>query len=369
MLYAKSVGVASNLLTDNTAQKENYLAGITQEYEKVRVDRASGLRKKAMVTIQEARDNRLQIDWKNTTVPQPKFTGVKYFMNYDIEKIAEYIDWTPFFSSWQLKGKYPAIFQDAYVGDEAKKLYNEAQSMLRRIIDEKWLTANGAFGIFPASSTENDNIILKDKGGKSFMSLHHLRQQVKKATGRQYNSLADFVAPDGTGIQDHIGAFAVTTGLGIEKWVKHFQDQQDDYSAIMLKALADRLAEAFAEHLHERVRKEFWGYAADEALNNDALIKESYKGIRPAPGYPACPEHSEKEKLFALLDVQNKLQITLTDSYAMYPAAAVSGWYFAHPESKYFGINALADDQVLDYAKRKGMSEERARKLMGHLLG
>ena len=365
---SKSVGVASNLLTDNTEQKTAYLAAITTDYDKVRKDRASGLRKKTLVDIQEARDNRFQIDWKNTLVQQPKFTGVKYFTDYSIETLVDYIDWTPFFSSWQLKGKFPAIFEDAYVGTEAKKLYNDAQSMLRRIIDEKWLTANGAFGIFPANATENDNILLKDKENKPFITLNHLRQQVKKADGRQYLALPDFVAPEGIGIKDHIGAFAVTTGLGIEKWVQHFQDQQDDYSAIMLKAIADRLAEAFAEHLHERVRKEYWGYAKEEALDNEALIKEKYKGIRPAPGYPACPEHSEKAKLFKLLDVQNKLQISLTDSYAMYPAAAVSGWYFAHPESKYFGISTLGEDQVKDYAERKGQRLNKAKRLMGHLL-
>jgi len=366
---SKSVGVASNLLTENKEQKAAFLSAIKTDYEKVRIDRASGLRKKTMVTLQEARDNRYQIDWKNTIVPQPKFTGTKYFLDYSIEKISKYIDWTPFFSSWQLKGRYPAIFEDSYVGTEAKKLYNDAQSMLRRIIDENWLTANAAFGIFPANATENDNIELKDEQDKTFLTLNHLRQQVKKAAGRQYNCLTDFIAPNGIGITDHVGAFAVTTGLGIEKWVRHFEDQQDDYSAIMLKALADRLAEAFAEHLHERVRKEYWGYATDESLDNEALIKETYKGIRPAPGYPACPEHSEKQKLFSLLDVQNKLQITLTDSFAMYPAAAVSGWYFAHPDSKYFGINALAEDQVTDYAKRKGIRKEKAQKLMGHLLG
>ena len=365
---SKSVGVASNLLTENVEQKTNYLSGITTNYKKVREDRASGLRKKEMVSILEARDNRYQIDWKNTVVPIPKFTGIKYFTDYSIETLINYIDWTPFFSSWQLKGKYPAIFDNEYVGAEAKKLHNDAQSMLRRIIDENWLTANGAFGIFPAHSTENDNIILKDDTGKPFLTLNQLRQQVKKANGRQYMSLSDFIVPKDVGTNDYIGAFAVTTGLGIEKWVKHFQDTHDDYSAILLKALADRLAEAFAEHLHERVRKEFWGYATEESLDNQALINEQYKGIRPAPGYPACPEHSEKEKLFRLLDVQNKLQISLTDSYAMYPAAAVSGWYFAHPESKYFGINTLSEDQVTDYAKRKGIQKSSALKLLGHLI-
>jgi 5-methyltetrahydrofolate--homocysteine methyltransferase len=366
---SKSVGVASKLLSKEEGVSAGFAADTRAEYETVRVKRASNTRQKKMVSIQEARDNRIQIDWKSYHIPAPKMTGVKYFTDYSIEELSDYIDWTPFFSSWQLAGKYPAILEDEVVGVEAKKLYNDAQSMLRRIIDEQWLTAKGGFGIFPANSTENDNIEIKDEKGQPFMILNHLRQQAKKASGRQYGCLSDFIAPNTSQHTDYIGAFAVTTGIGIEKWVKHFTDQQDDYSAIMLKALADRLAEAFAERLHERVRTEFWGYASEEKLDNASLIKEVYKGIRPAPGYPACPEHSEKEKLFTLLDVQNKLQISLTESFAMYPAAAVSGWYFAHPESKYFGIPQIADDQLQDYAQRKGLEMSRAKKLMGHLLG
>ena len=366
---SKSVGVASKLLSKESGVSETFALETREAYEAVRIARAKNTRQKAMVSIQEARDRRYQIDWKSYGIPEPKTTGVRYFHDYSIEELVDYIDWTPFFSSWQLAGKYPAILDDEVVGTEARKLYNDAQSMLRRIIDENWLTAKGAFGIFPANATENDNIEIKDEQGQPFMILNHLRQQVKKAEGRQYNCLTDFIAPNSTGIKDHIGAFAVTTGIGIEKWVKHFEENQDDYSAILLKALADRLAEAFAERMHERVRKEFWGYATEEQLNNTALIKEQYKGIRPAPGYPACPEHSEKEKLFRLLDVQNKLQISLTESFAMYPAAAVSGWYFAHPESKYFGIPKIAEDQLLDYVERKGMDEARARRLMGHLMG
>ncbi len=365
---SKSVGVASTLLSEDLVAREKYLRGIKEDYEKTRIARA-GKRKKKMISIEEARANRFQIDWNNYHIPEPKFTGVKCFDNYSIEELVRYIDWTPFFSSWQLAGKYPAILQDKVVGVEATKLFNDAQSMLRRIIDEKWLTAKGVFGIFPAASTQDDNIIVQDNSGQPFMILNQLRQQVEKAKGRQYFSLSDFIAPRTTGKKDYIGAFAVTTGLGIEKWVTHFQDNQDDYSAIMLKALADRLAEAFAERLHERVRKEYWGYAAEESLDNVRLIREEYNGIRPAPGYPACPEHSEKEKLFRLLDVQNQAQISLTESYAMYPAAAVSGWYFAHPESKYFGINTISEDQIIDYASRKDMEVDRARKLLGHLLG
>jgi len=364
---SKSVGVASQLMSEEKEKVQEYTAGIKSTYAVLREKRASGKSTKKMVSIEEARDQKFSIDWKNSPSSKPDFLGVKYFDDYSIEELTHYIDWTPFFSSWQLKGKYPAIFENPIVGVEAKKLFNDGQSILRRIIDEKWLTAKGAFGIFPANSLDNDSIQIHNGKGKDLMTLNQLRQQVKKADGLPYYSLSDFIAPQSSGMDDYIGAFAVTTGIGIEKWVKHFEDQQDDYSAILVKAIADRLAEAFAERLHERVRKEFWNYASSENLSNNELISEKYKGIRPAPGYPACPEHSEKEKLFKLLDVQNKIQISLTESFAMYPAAAVSGWYFARPESKYFGINLVAKDQVSDYAKRKNISEERALRLLGHI--
>ena len=365
---SKSVGVASQLLTEDKEKSSAYVSDIKENYKVLREKRAASQRAKNVIPIAEARKNKLQIDWDNYDAPQPKMTGVKVFDDYSIEEISEYIDWTPFFMSWQLKGKYPKIFDNPVVGEEAKKLFNDAQSMLRRIIDEKWLTAKAVFGIFPAHSDGEDAIIIKDDKGEDLFTLHNLRQQVKKSEGLAYNCLTDFVAPKSANKNDHIGAFAVTAGIGIEKWVKHFEDNQDDYSAILLKAVADRLAEAFAELMHENVRKDYWGYASEESLSNEDLISEKYKGIRPAPGYPACPEHSEKEKLFRLLDVQNNANIILTESFAMYPAASVSGWYFSHPESKYFGINFVAEDQVRDYAERKDISYDAAKRLLGHLM-
>jgi len=268
-----------------------------------------------------------------------------------------------------LAGKYPAILTDEVVGVEAQKLYNDARSLLRRVIDEKWLTAKAVIGFYPANQVNDDDTEIYDteKGTTVIETLCHLRQQNKKAPGQKNYSLADFVRPKTEG-EDYVGAFAVTAGIGIEKYVKQFEDDQDDYNAIMLKALADRLAEALAERMHERVRKEFWGYASDENLLNTDLIAESYKGVRPAPGYPACPEHSEKAKLFKLLDVENNIGLKLTESFAMYPAASVSGWYFAHPDSKYFGLGKIEKDQVEDYAARKGMSLEEAERWLAPVL-
>jgi 5-methyltetrahydrofolate--homocysteine methyltransferase len=334
----------------------------------LRIRRAEGKTFKKYVSLDFARRNKFKILWDEFNVDKPQFTGIKYFNDYSIEELSNYIDWTPFFTSWQLKGKYPKIFSDEYVGKEAQTLFNDAQSLLRRIIDESWLTAKGVFGIFKANSTENDSIKLFDDSGSEIQELHCLRQQTKKADGLPYYSLSDFIAPVDSNKEDYMGAFAVTTGLGIEKWVKHFEDSHDDYSAILLKSLADRLAEAFAERLHERIRKEFWAYDSNESLENQELIKEKYRGIRPAPGYPACPEHSEKVKLFEMLDVEKQLGIKLTESYAMYPAASVSGWYFAHPKSKYFGINTINDDQLENYASRKNIEHAKAKSLMPYLL-
>ena len=362
---SKSVGVCSKILSQEEGVATAFKEGITKEYEEVRIRRAKSQRVKEAVNILTARENKFKIDWKNNPSPQPKFTGVKYFNDFSIEELLPYIDWTPFFTSWQLKGKYPAILDHEIVGETAKNLFADAQSMLRRIIDEKWLKAKAAFGIFPAESTEQDSI-LAHHDDKTF-ELFHLRQQTKKAKGLPLYSLSDFIAPAGEK-QDHIGAFAVTTGIGIEKWVKRFEDSHDDYSAILLKSLADRLAEAFAECLHKKVRTEYWGYSINESLTNDELIKEKYEGIRPAPGYPACPEHSEKETLFKILDVQNNVNISLTESFAMYPASSVSGWYFAHPESKYFPVNFVGQDQAVDYAKRKNISLEASEKLLVSLL-
>jgi 5-methyltetrahydrofolate--homocysteine methyltransferase len=353
---SKSVPVVSALLSEESS---NTVIDYKTQYADLRERRAANAGKKKFVPLATARENKVKLDWDNYTPPQPAFRGVKVLRDYSIETISEFIDWTPFFSSWQLAGKYPKILKDEVVGKEATKLFNDAQSMLRRIIDENWLQANAVFGLFPANSANDDDIHIytNENRDEVHMTLNHLRQQTKKADGLAYNCLSDFIAPEGSGMRDYIGGFAVTTGIGIEKWVKMYEEANDDYNAIMVKALADRLAEAFAEHLHKLIRTEYWAYAKED-LSNDELIKEKYQGIRPAPGYPACPEHSEKAKLFKLLDAEKFTDIKLTESFAMYPAAAVSGWYFSHPESKYFGIRSIDADQIEDYVTRKGADFE-----------
>ena len=348
---SRSVPVVGTLLKQES--KDSFMTEINTEYERIRVQQAAKSARKEMVSIEAARQNKTVIEWKAEDIYKPNFTGIQVFENYNLAELVSFIDWTPFFRSWQLAGQFPQILEDEVVGVEATKLYKDAQEMLQKIVDEQWLTAKGVMGIFPANTVDDDTIEVS-YDGHLLNKFHFLRQQNKKATGRSNFSLADFVAPKETGLQDYIGGFAVATGFGIEKWVKQFEDNHDDYSAILLKALADRLAEAFAECLHSRVRKEFWGYQADEKLDNEALIKEKYQGIRPAPGYPACPDHTEKRTLWELLDVEKYTGMTLTESCAMYPAAAVSGWYFAHPESRYFGVGQFQKDQVVDYAERKG---------------
>lgn len=370
---SRSVAVVSSLLTDNTADNEAFVSGVKQEYEQIRIQRAGRQSAKQYLTLEEARANKWAFDWASYTPPQPAFTGIRAFEQYDLEELSEYIDWTPFFQSWQLAGKFPAILDDEIVGTEAKKLYHDAQVMLRRIIDEKWLTARAVIGIFPANSTQYDSIEVYDSAHpdqKQLIALlHHLRQQNRKAAGQPNFCLSDFIQPKGTpAAQDHIGAFAVTAGIGIEAHIARFEAAHDDYSAILLKALADRLAEAFAERMHERVRKEFWGYAALENLDNQSLIDESYTGIRPAPGYPACPEHTEKRTLWKLLQPEQHAGITLTESCAMYPTAAVSGWYFSHPDSRYFGLGQIGKDQVQDYANRKNMPVVEAERWLAPVL-
>ena len=354
----RAVGVASNLLSDNEDTYNNYVIDVKQDYDRVRKQRAGRTSTKQYLPFAAAQNNTLSLDYDPV---KPTFLGTKVFDNYSLEELTDYIDWTPFFKSWQLHGKFPAILKDEVVGGEAQKLYNDARSMLRRIIDEKWLTAKAIVGFYPVNRTGADTVTVYSDEARSeaIAQLEHLRQQRKKAPGQPNLSLADFIAPAG-GSVDYLGGFAVTAGIGIEEHVKRFEADHDDYNAIMLKALADRFAEALAERMHERVRKEFWAYDADEALTNEDLVAEKYTGIRPAPGYPACPEHTEKGKLFELLDVEKEIGIRLTESYAMYPAAAVSGWYFAHPQSKYFGLGAIGKDQVADYAKRKGWSIEEA---------
>ena len=356
---SRSVGVVSNLLSKDEDLRSNFILDVKQKYEDMRQRRAATKSAKVLIPLEKARENAWSTDWDNYTIPEPKNMGIQVIDNMSLETLRDYIDWTPFFSSWQLAGKFPAILEDEVVGVEATKVYEDAQAMLDQIISEKWLTAKGIFGLFEAR--RHGDSVTCDIEGKA-TDFHFLRQQRKKAEGRHNMSLVDYLHPEE---KDYMGLFAVTAGIGIEEHVKRFEADHDDYSAIMLKALADRLAEAFAEYLHEKVRKEDWGYASDEVLSNDDLIKEKYKGIRPAPGYPACPEHTEKRTLFAALDVKEKIGISLTESCAMYPAASVSGYYFSHPEAKYFGLGQIDMDQVQDYAKRNGMDVEEARRWLG----
>jgi 5-methyltetrahydrofolate--homocysteine methyltransferase len=354
---SRSVPVASEFINPDTFI--NIKTRVKDEYAKLRVDYEKRKEQKNYITITEARRNQVKIDWKATKITKPQFLGNKSFINFPLEEIRPYIDWTPFFQTWMLAGRYPGIFNDAVVGVEAKKLFDDAQKMLDQIIQGRSLQANGVIGFYPAIRTESDDVKLSKKEGDSaFASFHFLRQQNKKAQGLPNFCLSDFIAPESTGVQDYIGMFAVTAGLGIEKLVAKYKAKQDDYSEIMVKALADRLAEGFAECMHARVRREFWGYAPDEKLNNDELVEEKYIGIRPAPGYPACPDHTEKAILFNILDAEKAAGIKLTESFAMYPASSVSGFYFANEASKYFGLGKIEKDQVTEYATRKQMSLE-----------
>jgi 5-methyltetrahydrofolate--homocysteine methyltransferase len=359
---SRSVTVASSLLNDKEEERNAYVKGIRDEFERVRKQRGNRKSAKKYLTYRKAKANKLQLDWDNYTPPVPQFTGIKSFEKFDLNILKDYIDWTPFFASWQLRGKFPAILEDEIVGVESTKLYHDALEMLDQIIAEKWIEASAVIGFFPANSVNDDDIEIytNDDRTEIAYTLHNLRQQRQKAPGQANFCLTDFIAPKETGLKDYIGSFAVTAGGNIEEKVKEFETNLDDYNAIMLKALADRFAEAFAEYMHKQVRLQHWGYVQEEALDNEALIREKYMGIRPAPGYPACPEHTEKRTLFEMLDVQNQTGIFLTESCAMYPAASVSGWYFSHPDSKYFGLGNIEKDQVENYAERKGMNKEEA---------
>lgn len=351
---SRSVTVASSLLGENKSQ---YMAEISGEYQKLRTDHQNRNKEKDYISIEAARANKFPVDWSKSAPVKPSFIGNKSFENYPLEALVPFIDWTPFFHTWELKGRYPKIFDDAHIGDEAKKLFNDAQAMLKRIVEEKWISASAVIGFYPANVEGDDTIVVfeNEKRNKELTRFHTLRQQGQKGKGVPNLSFADFVAPKETGIADYIGGFAVTAGIGIEKWVEKFEKEHDDYNSIMIKALADRLAEAFAEHMHQRVRREFWGYAANEELDNQSLIEEKYQGVRPAPGYPGCPDHTEKVTLFNLLEVEKKSPIYLTENLAMYPASSVSGLYYSHPESRYFGLGKIAEDQVEDIAQRKNM--------------
>lgn len=349
---SRSVPVASELINPET--RNNFRQKVKTEYNKMRVDHAARQETKNYITLHDARSNRTKIDWASTKFTKPQLTGRKEFIGYPLDEIRPYIDWTPFFQTWMLAGRYPGIFKDPVVGVEAKKLFDDANRMLDEIVRDKSLQANGVIAFFPATNEGDDvKLFKKESDPQSFATFHFLRQQNKKAQNLPNFCLADFISPEHG--KDYFGMFAVTAGLGLEKLLKKHQANHDDYSDIMAKALADRLAEAFAECLHAKVRREIWGYAKDEQLTNEQLIAEEYEGIRPAPGYPACPDHTEKKLLFELLE-GDKVGITLTESYAMYPGAAVSGFYFSHPDSKYFGLGKIEKDQVEDYARRKGMS-------------
>ncbi len=365
---SRSVTVVNRLITPE--QKDAFVEEVRQEYADLRDGHARKQQKKVYLSISEARKNRMQIDWKNTPISKPKKLGLTEFKNFPLAEIREYIDWTPFFITWEMKGKFPEILESPEAGEEARKLYDDANALLDQIIAENWLTANGVAGLFPANAVGDDIEIYTDDSRQEVLTvLHTLRQQAEKRKGEPNRALADFVAPKESGFADYIGGFAVTAGLNIEEHVKHFEAAHDDYNSIILKALADRLAEAFAELLHEKVRKELWGYAADENLSNEALVREKYRGIRPAPGYPAQPDHTEKPILFELLGAKSVTGIQLTQNLAMWPAASVCGIYFAHPEAKYFGLGKIERDQLQDYAARKNVSvEEMAKWLSSNLI-
>ncbi len=362
---SRAVTVVGNLLQE---EKEDYKKQIRDEYEKFREQFLSRGRQKEYTSLKQARKNKLQLDWQTYQPFKPNQLGTHVLEDLDLKKLGDYIDWTPFFRSWDLHGKFPAILEDDIVGEQASALFNDAQEMLKRIFEEKLLEAKAIFGLFEANSINDDDIAVKisspmgemPKGQRRLFLT--LRQQLKKRDGVPNIALADYIAPKTSQKTDYIGCFCVTAGLGADKLAKEFEEQHDDYSSIMVKALADRLAEAFAEYLHEQVRREHWGYASKESLSNEELIKESYKGIRPAPGYPACPDHMEKQTIWELLNVEEKIGVKLTESLAMWPAASVSGYYFAHPEAKYFGLGKITEDQLSDYAARRNLSIEEARK-------
>jgi len=360
---SRAVGVARRLIQPDS--RAAYHAETAAEFAALRERRAGGSKRKPPVGIEEARANRLAIDWAGGAPQHPARPGLHVLDDYPLETLVDYIDWTPFFRTWELAGRYPDILDDDVVGEVARNLYRDAREMLDRILAENWLQAKAVFGLYPAAARGDDVVLYADESRDAELeTLNFLRQQRAKAEGRAHRCLADYVAPATSGVEDWMGLFAVTAGLGIEKKLAEFEARHDDYHAILLKALADRLAEAFAEHLHERVRKEFWGYAADETLDNEALIGEAYRGIRPAPGYPACPDHSEKAKIFDLLDAPGNAGMSLTESYAMLPTAAVSGYYFAHPQAEYFVLGPVLPDQLEDYAERKACSVDEIRRLI-----
>jgi len=349
---SRAVGVATTLLSREL--KPAFITKTREEYAVIRERTANRSARTERLSYEQAVANKPRFDWANYLPVAPTFTGRQVLEDIDLRTLVDYIDWTPFFIAWDLAGKYPRILEDEVVGEAATSLFNDAQAMLKKLIDEKLIHARAVFGFWPANQVQDDDLEVYGSHGETLATLHHLRQQIIKPDAKPNLSLADFVAPKDSGVTDYVGGFICTAGIGAEELAKTYQDRGDDYSSIMVKALADRLAEACAEWLHERVRKQYWGYARDEQLSNEELIKEQYKGIRPAPGYPACPDHTEKGTLFQLLDADGISQVTLTEHYAMLPTAAVSGWYFAHPEAQYFAVGKIDRDQVESYSKRKG---------------
>jgi 5-methyltetrahydrofolate--homocysteine methyltransferase len=364
---SRAVGVVSSLMSPEERPKA--IARVREEYARMAESHARGRAEKARTSIADARANRFKLDWKTYQPPKPSFLGARAFRNYDLAELARYIDWTPFFQAWELKGAFPRILQDDKYGEAARNLFADAEAMLKQLIEEKWLKANAVVGFWPANSVGDDIELYTDESrSKVLATLHTLRQQMARDGDKANLALADFIAPKGSGLADYIGGFAVTAGIGEEDVARRFERANDDYSKIMVKALADRLAEAFAEALHAKVRRELWGYAPGETLSNEALIAEDYAGIRPAPGYPAQPDHTEKRTLFKLLDAEKATGLKLTESCAMWPAAAVSGLYFSHPESRYFGVGKIGRDQVQDYAARKGWTMDEAERWLGPIL-
>ena len=363
---SRAVTVVESMLGN---KKEAYVSALKEEYIRVREHHEKHRGAKQLLSLAAARANKLNIDFQQKDCFQPKKLGITRFEDFPLEDLISYIDWTPFFQTWELHGKFPAILSDEVVGVEATQLYEDAQKMLTQIIEEKWLKASAVVGLFPANSVGDDIEIYSDEERTNPLHIQHsLRQQTKKTAGQPNIALADFIAPKESGIEDYIGGFVVTTGLGIDAHIERFEKDHDDYNSILLKALADRLAEAFAECLHAHVRKEYWGYAPNEQLNAEEIIKEKYRGIRPAPGYPACPDHTEKIGLFELLNATELTGVTLTESLAMFPTAAVSGWYFGHPEASYFGLGKITEEQVEDLSKRKKMPFEQMQRWLGSVL-
>jgi len=360
---SRAVTVVGDLLQEDTS--EAYKSQIRTDYEIFRKKFLDRAKVKTYLSLESARANKMHIEWRADMIHKPKKLGVQVWNDFDLSQLEAYIDWTPFFRSWDLHGKFPAILEDAVVGEQASELYADAREMLNKIFEEKWLKGKAVFGLFPANTVDEDDIEVRPtaaSGKSESFIFRSLRQQTAKKEGVPNIALADFIAPRESGIQDYIGCFCVTAGFGTEEKARAFEQEHDDYSAIMLKALADRLAEAFAEYLHEKVRSEYWGYAAKEKLTNQQLINETYTGIRPAPGYPACPDHLEKKTIWELLGVEEKIGVTLTENLAMWPAASVSGYYFAHEQARYFGLGKIQEDQLLDYAHRKGLDKDEAKK-------